>query len=168
MKNSSRRSSKTITKTTYFSDIASIPSTRTFSDDNNNVCKTNRKMHLSLTGVVSDINKKKFIDQNKQALKTYDNMLKNIRQKKKIVITSKTKDITEHNSKFLLTAFDFNSIITNEEDFEKKKKINKFKLRGFKSNVIGVDEHLIELPKINDEFRINHYQSHNTFYNLNH
>jgi hypothetical protein len=167
MQNSSRRSSKTITKTTYFSDIASIPTARTFSDDNNNVCKTNRKMHLSLTGVVSDINKKKFIDQNKQALKTYDNMLKNIRQKKKIVITSKTKDITEHNSKFLLTAFDFNSIITNEEDFEKKKKINKFKLRGFKSNVIGVDEHLIELPKINDEFRINHYQSHNTFYNLN-
>ena len=99
-------------------------------------------------------NKKKFLVQNKKALETYDRILKQIRQKKKIVITSKTKDITEHNSKFLLTAFDFNSIITNEEDFEKKKKINKYKLRGFKSNVIGVDEHLIELPKINDEFNL--------------
>ena len=95
---SSTRSSRS-TKTTYFSDELSSPSSRGNSLPNNK-SKLSHNSQRTLSSMLSTNNKKKFLVQNKKALETYDRILKQIRQKKKIVITTQNKDISERNSKF--------------------------------------------------------------------
>ena len=79
--------------------------------------------------------------------------MKQIRQKKKIVITTHNKDISERNSKFLLTSYDFDSITTNDKDSDDTKRINRIKLKRYKSNVVGVDEGLIVLPDREEDIK---------------
>lgn len=159
---SSTRSSRS-TKTTYFSDELSSPSSRGNSLPNNK-SKLSYNSQRTLSSMLSTNNKKKFLVQNKKALETYDRILKQIRQKKKIVITTQNKDISERNSKFLLTSYDFNSITTNDKDSDKFKKVNRLKLKRYKSNVVGVDEGLIDLPYKEDDIKkIDNHIKHNDY-----
>ena len=132
-------------KTSYFSEEVD-PLISSKSSASNIHSKLSTNSAHSLSNMISTINKRKFLIQNKKALKIYDKILKQIRQKNQIILSSPNKNLSNKNSKYLLSSFDFNSINANQKEFEKLKKINRIKLNKYKSKIIGVDEGLIDLP----------------------